>query len=28
MTMEQKAVISHRGIAVQKLIKFLSDLSE
>ena len=28
MTMEQKAVISHRGIAVQKLIKFLSNLSE
>lgn len=27
MTMEQKAVISHRGIAVQKLIKFLSALS-
>lgn len=28
MTMAQKAVISHRGIAVQKLIKFLSNLSE
>jgi XTP/dITP diphosphohydrolase len=28
MTMEQKTVISHRGIAVQKLIKFLSNLSE
>ena len=28
MTMEQKAVISHRGIAVQKLINFLSNLSE
>lgn len=27
MTMEQKSVISHRGIAVQKLINFLSDLS-
>ena len=27
MSMEQKSVISHRGIAVQKLIKFLSDLS-
>jgi XTP/dITP diphosphohydrolase len=26
MTMEQKALISHRGIAVQKLIKFLSNL--
>ena len=28
MTMEQKTVISHRGIAVQKLINFLSNLSE
>jgi XTP/dITP diphosphohydrolase len=28
MTMEQKSVISHRGIAVQKLINFLSNLSE
>ena len=28
MSMEQKSVISHRGIAVQKLIKFLSNLSE
>jgi len=28
MTMEQKSVMSHRGIAVQKLIKFLSDLSK
>lgn len=28
MTMEEKSVISHRGIAVQKLIKFLSDLSQ
>ena len=27
MTMEQKSVISHRGIAVQKLINFLSNLS-
>lgn len=27
MTMEEKSVISHRGIAVQKLINFLSDLS-
>jgi XTP/dITP diphosphohydrolase len=27
MSMEQKAVVSHRGIAVQKLINFLSDLS-
>jgi XTP/dITP diphosphohydrolase len=27
MTMEQKTVISHRGIAVQKLIKFLAELS-
>lgn len=27
MTMEQKAVISHRGIAVQKLINFLTNLS-
>ncbi len=27
MTMEQKSIISHRGIAVQKLIKFLSNLS-
>jgi XTP/dITP diphosphohydrolase len=27
MTMEEKSVISHRGIAVQKLIKFLSTLS-
>ncbi len=26
MTMEQKSVISHRGIAVQKLINFLSNL--
>jgi XTP/dITP diphosphohydrolase len=28
MTMEQKSIISHRGIAVQKLINFLSNLSE
>jgi XTP/dITP diphosphohydrolase len=28
MTMEQKAVISHRGIAVQKLINFLTNLSD
>jgi XTP/dITP diphosphohydrolase len=28
MSMEQKSIISHRGIAVQKLIKFLSNLSE
>jgi XTP/dITP diphosphohydrolase len=28
MTMEQKSAISHRGIAVQKLINFLSNLSE
>jgi XTP/dITP diphosphohydrolase len=28
MTMEQKTVISHRGIAVQKLINFLSNLSD
>lgn len=27
MTMEQKSVISHRGIAVQKLINFLTNLS-
>lgn len=27
MTMEQKTVISHRGIAVQKLINFLSNFS-
>lgn len=27
MTMEQKSVFSHRGIAVQKLINFLSNLS-
>ena len=27
MTMEQKSVISHRGIAVQKLIVFLSQIS-
>ena len=27
MTIEQKSIISHRGIAVQKLIKFLSNLS-
>lgn len=27
MTMEQKSAISHRGIAVQKLINFLSNLS-
>lgn len=26
MSMEEKSVISHRGIAVQKLIKFLSNL--
>ena len=28
MTIEQKSMISHRGIAVQKLINFLSNLSE
>lgn len=28
MTMEEKSVISHRGIAVKKLINFLSNLSE